>query len=351
MKGNTNRNRSSSPESRLSKKNLVMPKTDKVTIYRAEARPNQRLYVGDDIKIYGKKKQEKIIQRIKKIIEENQEKGKERSADEVVEQITKEIKEKEAKKMLFIGIDNPERAEDFMSQSRLRERKKDIQFLQNSIEFLKKLSEGFSKYNDRQLEMPFDAAVHLMHAIHLFKRYLFDAHGQTIRTSVISKDIAENLILQSMTERCVTNSEEIPYITFTKKEGEQYYVPKKLSNKRELSAHRDVLNVDVTKSYNQFGITCDMLVQFMKEIEENGVSEGLTYKKRSRSLPKYLEKRILEQPSDNEKTEDMPSQSTSQSNGEARQSWLKRIKMEEKKRFDGKIDAHYSSIVNNMGVK
>ncbi|MFJ5423141.1 hypothetical protein [Wolbachia endosymbiont of Drosophila barbarae] len=62
MKGNTNRNRSSSPESRLSEKNLVMPKTDKVTIYRAEARPNQRLYVGDDIKIYGKKKQEKIIQ-------------------------------------------------------------------------------------------------------------------------------------------------------------------------------------------------------------------------------------------------------------------------------------------------
>ncbi|WP_264704064.1 hypothetical protein [Wolbachia endosymbiont (group A) of Volucella inflata] len=481
MKGNINRSRSFGPKPRLSKKNLVMPKTDEVTIYRAEARPNQRLYVGNDINVYGKKKQERITKFIKNII-------KGRSVDEAVEQAIKKIKEEEAKRMLFVGIDNPERAEDFLSQSRLRENKKSIkslqesiceqskgriqflqegirelgesskglskdtqllensediqflqegirklrglserlskdvkssqkevrklrelfngpskdaqllensegiqflqggirelgesskglskdtqllensegiqflqegirklresserlskdtqllensegiQFLQNLTKCFKKLFDGFSKYNDSQLEILFDNAVHLMHSIHLFKGYLFDAQGQTIRTGVISKDTAENVILQSMTEERVDNSERIPYITFARKEGEQYYVPKKLSNERELLAYKRVKNVDVTKSYNQFGITGDTLVQFMKEIEENVVSEGLTYRKRSRSFPKYLERRMLEQPSGNEKTEDRPSQSTSR----AGQSWSERIEMEEKRRFGGK---------------
>jgi len=126
--------------------------------------------------------------------------------------------------MAFVSINNPRRSEDFMQQSRMRERK---------------------------------------NKEHTSSQAKFDANGQTIRSGFVSHDLATRVLLESVPEKQKQVS----------------------ANKKEPGLSSHVKNVDITKANNQVGIQGPLWDEMKNKMNENGIREGTTFFGRSRSEP------------------------------------------------------------------
>jgi hypothetical protein len=71
--------------------------------------------------------------------------------------------------------------------------------------------------------------------------------GQTIRTGYISADLARKIIRSSRPEHGRLPGEKTP----------------------------DVINTDITKAYNQFGVKGQLAVQMSDQMQKNGIREGI----------------------------------------------------------------------------
>lgn len=237
-------------------KNIVIlkrkPFTNTVTLYRAEADPNQRLDSNG-------------------IIEKKNRHGQET--------------------MLFISIGgDPKRTEDFLSQARERETRTELARLKELKQSFKRTFYDINKDANYMRETnQRDHREDFKEALIEYAESIFDANGQTIRSSEISFDLFIKIMISAVTEK--DSKERTEHVNFIREVLRNIgdIMTDEIRNEFEgeifgFDHVGEVLNVDTTKSYNQFGVRGRILEELKPEVVENGVRKGLTHG-RSRSEP------------------------------------------------------------------